>query len=122
MKKLAIATLAIVLAAAGTSALAAGPKDPSERAERMDKILDLNDAQRQQVEAIFEKARAKHDAVQKETRQSLSTVLTPEQLKKLDEHKAKRDKKQAKKDAKKDRKNCKKDKKAKQDKEPKAAE
>ena len=76
-------------------------KMEQHRMERLDVLLDLTAAQRQQVQAILtdeharmraamqqveqamKQARAAHEAVHKETLQRLSSVLTPAQMKKL---------------------------------------
>ncbi|HEX8755405.1 MAG TPA: hypothetical protein VF745_03615 [Steroidobacteraceae bacterium] len=76
-------------------------KMEQHRMERLDVLLDLTAAQRQQVQAILtdeharmraamqqveqamKQARAAHEAAHKETLQRLSSVLTPAQMKKL---------------------------------------
>jgi Spy/CpxP family protein refolding chaperone len=107
MKRFLIALAAL----AGVSAtLAQSPPhrpDPAKMVERLTVILDLDEyqqgevkkaleAQRTKMEAAraqfkasgerpsFEEMRAQHDAAQKETLDTLSSVLTPEQLKKFE--------------------------------------
>ncbi|MDF2445282.1 MAG: hypothetical protein K0S46_518 [Moraxellaceae bacterium] len=50
--------------------------------------LNLNDDQRQKIRTIMENARQKRDALREETHQQVRQVLTPEQAKKLDAHRA----------------------------------
>lgn len=58
--------------------------------EHMDECagLDLDDSQKQQVKAIMEEQRKKHEAIRDETHERVSAVLTPEQRKKFEEHRA----------------------------------
>ena len=47
--------------------------------------LKLTDEQKPKVQSIFQEAKVKHEAIRKETHDKLAQVLTPEQLKKLEE-------------------------------------
>lgn len=96
--------------AAMGSALAQSPPprpDPAKFLERLTIVLDLDEYQKGEVQKVleaqrakmeaareqlrasgerpsFEQMKAQHDAAQKETVEALSSVLTPEQLKKFE--------------------------------------
>ena len=52
--------------------------------EQRPKVESIFNAEKQKVEAIFNEERQKLQLVQEETRSSLQSVLTPEQMDKLD--------------------------------------
>lgn len=56
----------------------------------MQSDLNLSTEQKQKVQAIHEDATKKHQEVREETHTKVLTVLTPEQGKKLEEHRAKK--------------------------------
>ena len=90
-----IAMLAMALALPLTVAAFPGGGGYSEghrgdRFERLAKKLDLNDEQKGKLEAIFKEQREKFDAVRQETRVRMQSVLSPEQMTKLDELKQQR--------------------------------
>jgi len=71
------------------------PADNQNAIDRMTKELGLNETQRgkveailnaeqKKVEAVFNEERKKLQLIQEETRASLQAVLTPEQMKKLE--------------------------------------
>lgn len=104
MKTFAAASLALALAFAGGTALACdhgdgGPKSPEKHLERMTEKLSLSPEQRDKVKVILEDLHTKHEAqrntMRDEMKSSLATVLTPEQMTKLDqmheEHMSKKD-------------------------------
>jgi periplasmic protein CpxP/Spy len=118
--RLRTATLALLALSTAALAHEPGGKDDEHRAERMDRlatILELNDAQKSQVQAIFDEQRQKHEAMRaqaqasgeqpsreqmhqhreemrKETQEKLRGVLTDEQMKKFEalgeEHRGRR--------------------------------
>jgi Spy/CpxP family protein refolding chaperone len=114
MKTFAAASLAIVLAFAGGTALACGhggdgAKDPEKHLERMTEKLGLSPEQRDKVKVLMDQHHAKRDAqreaMQAEMRASMANVLTPEQMTKLDEmHEARKERKEMRKERKEDRK------------------
>jgi Spy/CpxP family protein refolding chaperone len=53
--------------------------------EQKTKVQAIFDAEKKKVEAIFDEERKQLQAVQEETRSSLQAVLTPEQMKKLEQ-------------------------------------
>ncbi|WP_019529603.1 hypothetical protein [Dasania marina] len=69
-----------------------------KRMEKMAKKLALSEQQQQQVAAIFKEQQKQHKAIESATRDKLSTVLSAEQLEKMDKmhgkrrHKEKHDK------------------------------
>lgn len=93
-----IVTLASALLLSSAVTFAQKPAQPADSravVNRMAKELGLNDSQRSQVEAIlndekmkveavFNEEKMKLQAIQEETHTSLKTVLTPEQMQKLD--------------------------------------
>lgn len=94
MKTFAAASLALALAFAGGTALACdhgdgGPKNPEKHLERMTENLGLSPEQRDKVKVLLEEHHAKHEtqrkAMREEMKSSLATVLTPEQMTKLDQ-------------------------------------
>ncbi len=96
-RKLIPAALAFTLLCGMTATYAQKnqPADSREAVNRMAKELGLSEAQRSQVETIFNAERKKVEAVfneerqklqriQEQTRISLQAVLTPEQMEKLE--------------------------------------
>ncbi|MFZ5724392.1 MAG: hypothetical protein ACOY33_12125 [Pseudomonadota bacterium] len=85
------ALLAMPLVQAGEEPPMPGPMmmDPVESPEAQ-QDLKLTDDQKKQVQAIHQDARAKHEAIRKETHEKVKAVLTPEQYNKLEEMRAKR--------------------------------
>ncbi|MCC6916937.1 hypothetical protein [Nitrosomonas sp.] len=93
-----IVTLVSALLLSSTVTFAQKPAQPADSrtvVNRMAKELGLNDSQRSQVEAIlndektkveavFNEEKMKLQAIQEETHTSLKSVLTPEQMQKLD--------------------------------------
>lgn len=63
--------------------------EPLENPE-VQKDLKLTEDQKKQLKAIHEEARAKHEAIRKETHDKVSKVLTAEQMQKLEEKREKR--------------------------------
>jgi protein CpxP len=61
------------------------PRHHGQKIERLTEELGLNAEQKVKVEAIFKEQKEKFKAIHKETRTRLETVLTPEQITKLDE-------------------------------------
>ena len=88
MKKLVIVALAIFT----TSAFAYGPghKGGEHMVERLEKKLELSEAQSTQLKAIFQEQGEKMKALHEETQDKMNKVLTPEQQEKLAEMKEKR--------------------------------
>jgi protein CpxP len=95
MKK-TLLTLAIVLTFPLTVAAFSGGHGPGSeehqkhRIERLTKELNLTDEQKTKVEAIFKEQQEKFKALHEETHTKLGTVLSPEQVSKLDELKKQR--------------------------------
>lgn len=96
MKKTTV-TMAMAGLLAVSAAQAAGPGTPmmmgpdmapevcaDHMNERMG--LDMTDAQKQQVRALMEEQRGKHDAIRAETHERMRAILTPEQARKFDAH------------------------------------
>lgn len=97
-------TLASVLMAGTMNSALAEDNQHAEKSGRLQKELNLTDAQKTQVQEIMKsqqvKAQAIRDqakALREETRAKLSAVLTPEQMAKYDAMKEKRMKKKHKK-------------------------
>ncbi len=65
-------------------ALAKWEADPGHSTERMVKKLDLDENQAQKVRAIMQEAAEKRRALEEETQQRLSKILSPEQMQRLD--------------------------------------
>ncbi len=88
MKKLAIVALAIFT----TSAFAYGPghKGGEHMVERLEKKLELSEAQSTQLKAIFQEQGEKMKALHEETQSKMNQVLTPAQQEKLAEMKEQR--------------------------------
>ena len=88
MKKLAIVALAIFT----TSAFAYGPghKGGEHMVERLEKKLELSEAQSTQLKAIFQEQGEKMKALHEETQSKMNQVLTPAQQEKLAEMKEER--------------------------------
>ena len=88
MKKLAIVALAIFT----TSAFAYGPghKGGEHMVERLEKKLELSEAQSTQLKAIFREQGEKMKALHEETQSKMNQVLTPAQQEKLAEMKEQR--------------------------------
>ena len=88
MKKLAIVALAIFT----TSAFAYGPghKGGEHMVERLEKKLELSEAQSTQLKAIFQEQGEKMKALHEETLSKMNQVLTPAQQEKLAEMKEQR--------------------------------
>lgn len=108
--RLRTATLALLALSTAALAHEPGTKDGDHRAERMDRLatlLELNETQKTQVQAIFDEQRQKHAAMRtqaqasgeqpsreqmhqhreemrKETNDKLRAVLTDEQMKKFE--------------------------------------
>lgn len=85
-----ILTLALVLTLPLTAmAFPGGDQGPEgrhgQRIERLTKELNLTDEQKTKVEAVFKEQHEKFKAVHEETKSKLSTVLSPEQMTKMDE-------------------------------------
>jgi protein CpxP len=95
MKK-TLLTLAIVLAFPLAAAAFPGGHGPGSeehqkhRIERLTKELDLTAEQKTKVEAIYKEQHDKFKALREETHTKLGTVLSPEQLAKLDDLKKQR--------------------------------
>lgn len=89
---LALAGLMTVSAAQaagpGTPMMMGPDMAPEACAEQMNERigLDMTDAQKQQVRALMEEQRAKHEAIRDETHERIRAVLTPEQARKFDAH------------------------------------
>ena len=62
-----------------------GNSSPAHRVERMTQELGLSEDQQSKVEAIFNAQKEKMKAIHAETRTSLQSVLTQEQMAKFDE-------------------------------------
>jgi Spy/CpxP family protein refolding chaperone len=76
-----------VLTALPLVTLAADGDTGAPRGARLDCLqqqLDLSDAQREQVQKVFEERRAKHEALRAEARERMAEVLNADQLAKLD--------------------------------------
>lgn len=88
MKKLVIVALAIFT----TSAFAYGPghKGGEHMVERLEKKLELSEAQSTQLKAIFQEQGEKMKALHEETQSKMNQVLTPAQQEKLAETKEQR--------------------------------
>lgn len=95
MKK-TLLTLAIVLTFPLTAAAFPGGHGPGSeehqkhRIERLTKELNLTDEQKTQVEAIFKEQHDKFKALREETHAKLGTVLSPEQMTRMEELKKQR--------------------------------
>ncbi len=85
--------LAVPAAWAADMPMQGGPMmmqdDPTEQ-PKVQQDLKLTDDQKKQLQAIHDDAKAKREALRKETQDKVSKVLTPEQNKKLDEIRAQR--------------------------------
>ncbi|WP_290525658.1 hypothetical protein [Alcanivorax sp.] len=88
MKKMVIVALAIFT----TSAFAYGPghKGGEHMVERLEKKLELSEAQSTQLKAIFQEQGEKMKALHEETQSKMNQVLTPAQQEKLAEMKEQR--------------------------------
>ncbi|WP_300352904.1 hypothetical protein [uncultured Alcanivorax sp.] len=88
MKKLVIVALAIFT----TSAFAYGPghKGGEHMVERLEKKLELSEAQSTQLKAIFQEQGEKMKTLHEETQSKMNQVLTPAQQEKLAEMKEQR--------------------------------
>ena len=88
MKNLVIVALAIFT----TSAFAYGPghKGGEHMVERLEKKLELSEAQSTQLKAIFQEQGEKMKALHEETQSKMNQVLTPAQQEKLAEMKEQR--------------------------------
>ncbi len=90
-----ILTLAalLTLPAAAVHAGQPGPGNPGNGQEMTEPFdspaiqqeLKLTAEQKQKVKALHEEARAKHEAIRKETHDKMAAILTPEQMKKFEE-------------------------------------
>lgn len=96
----AIALASLFLIPAVHAADAKRPPDPLEKGRSMMKDcpmekpgmqadLGLSPEQKQKVDVIHQEAMKKHDALREETHKKVVSVLTPEQAKKLEAHRAK---------------------------------
>lgn len=99
---LALASLLLApLAQAESPAPAPMVKAPgmtqAEEKSGMQVDLKLTEEQKQKIQAIHEEARKKHEALREETYQKELKVLTPEQAKKLEAHRAEKMAREAKK-------------------------
>ena len=97
MKKALIPLLMLLPLAAFASPDAPPPPGPGggDHGPRMDMMmrqLDLTDAQREQMNKIFEDHRDKMQALREDTEKQINAILTPEQKAKMDEMRAKRKK------------------------------
>jgi Spy/CpxP family protein refolding chaperone len=62
-----------------------GPDDyHGRKVERLTKELNLTDEQKTQVEALFKEQHEKFKALHEETNTKLKTILTPEQMNKME--------------------------------------
>jgi protein CpxP len=61
------------------------PRHHGQKIEHLTEELGLNTEQKVKVEAIFKEQKEKFKGIHAETRTRLQTVLTPEQIAKLDE-------------------------------------
>jgi protein CpxP len=95
MKK-TLLTFAIVLTFPLTAAAFSGghgfgsEEHHKHRIERLTKELGLTDEQKTKMEAIFKEQHEKFKALREETHNKLGTVLSPEQMAKMDELKKQR--------------------------------
>jgi periplasmic protein CpxP/Spy len=86
-----IVTLAIALALPLTAAAFPGSGGGcfeghrGDKLERLTKELNLNDDQKGKLEVIFKEQKEKSDAIHQETRTRMQTVLSAEQMAKIDE-------------------------------------
>lgn len=85
-----ILTLALILTLPLTAmAFPGGDQGPEgrhgKRIERLTKELNLTGEQKTKVEAIFQEQHEKFKAIHEETQTKLSTVLSPEQITKMEE-------------------------------------
>ncbi|MBL1264268.1 hypothetical protein [Candidatus Methylomicrobium oryzae] len=88
---LAFVTIFPLTAAAFPGDQASGSEEHQKhRIERLTQELQLTDQQKNEVEAIFKEQHDKFKALHDETHSKLGTVLTPEQMTKLDELKKQR--------------------------------
>ncbi len=91
MKKILLAAAiaaSLPLTAAAFSGGGSGPDDfHGRRMERLSKELSLTDEQKAAMETLFKEQHEKFKAIHEETRNKLGTILTPEQLAKMDEMK-----------------------------------
>lgn len=96
----AIALASLLLIPAVHAADAKRPPDPLEKGQGMMKNcpmekpgmqadLGLSAEQKQKMDAIHQDAMKKHQALREETHQKVLKILTPEQAKKLEAHRAK---------------------------------
>lgn len=87
--------LALALSIPLTALAEAGQKSQEcrwhgPRMERLTKELNLTDQQKAQVETIFKEQKEKYKAIHEETRTRLKSVLTEEQMTKMDEMRQRR--------------------------------
>ena len=87
--------LAPLVHAAGPSSPPPGPGDMMGASPESEPGLDLTADQRTKVKAIWEEARAKHDAIRQAAHDKIAKVLTPEQMKRWEELRSDRVKRRA---------------------------
>ncbi|AFT71724.1 LTXXQ motif family [Alloalcanivorax dieselolei B5] len=81
-KALLIALTLVTTTAFAGPGMGHGPKmkfDPEQRMDRMAETLELTDAQRTEIESIFEEQHEKMKTLHDETRERVDAVLTAEQ-------------------------------------------
>jgi Spy/CpxP family protein refolding chaperone len=87
MKKTLIAlTLALVIPVAAFANMGGpGPREPGARLERMAETLNLDDAQKARMKALFEQHRATRKAMREQMRTQMAEILNDEQRAKMEQ-------------------------------------
>ena len=87
MKKTLIAlTLALVIPVAAFADMdGPGPRDSGARLDRMAETLDLDDAQKARMKALFEQHRAARKAMREQMRMQMAEILNDEQRTKMEQ-------------------------------------
>ena len=87
MKKTLIAlTLALVIPVASFADMdERGPRDSGARLERMAETLNLDDAQKARMKALFEQHRATRKAMREQMRTQMAEILNDEQRTKMEQ-------------------------------------
>ena len=87
MKKtlIALALAALIPVAAYAAMDGHGSREPGKRLERMAEVLNLDDAQKARMKALFEENKAEREALREQMRTQMSEILNDDQRAKMDE-------------------------------------
>ena len=79
-------TLALVIPVTAFAAMdGPGPREPGARLERMAENLDLDDAQKARMKAVFEQHRVTRKAMREQMRMQMAEILNDEQRAKMEQ-------------------------------------